>query len=65
MHHNLIGNINLHKNNEELKKKVILDVNMKGMKYVKLPKILEQSKTIVNIKNTDKKCFLWYHFFKK
>ncbi len=35
-------------------------VNEKGMKYVRLPKIIEKTNSIINIKNSDKKCFLWY-----
>jgi hypothetical protein len=42
-----------------------LDLNMakytqlKGSSYIPLPKKLKTKKAIINVKNTDNKCFLW------
>jgi hypothetical protein len=55
IHPNLLTNIRLHTEEEIVSN---LD-NKAGGRYIKLPKAIEKTNSIINIKNNDKKCFFW------
>lgn len=51
LHPNIISNIMVHNQ--------LIGSNVFGKKFVALPKIFEATKSIINIKNSDSKCFYW------